>query len=734
MNMKQFLKVTGSVALSVVLASTTAMSVPVLADEGNGDSRIEKTETVYAVLNGDGVVSDIVVSSWLHHDGGIHNIKEKLDLTDVKNVKTDEVPEENDGVYTWNTDGNDLYYQGKATEKLPVSINITYTLDGEEIEESDLAGKSGHLSMHLHMTNENTETKEINGKQVVIHPLFVAGGMLTLDNDHVSNVTCEQGKIVNDGSRQMLVFASVPGLKETLDSADLSKVSDQLTVGDDVVMECDVKDYESISMMMVMSNELQLEDGLDEDSSIDALTSGISELMNADEKLLDGSRQLETGTKQLINESLPLTSSSTNIRTLSKGVLTLNDGALSLQSALGQYTGGVAQLNDGVDGLYAIPEGAAKLSAAITTSVDEQHPSLTAGISALEKGITDFKNQIDATMTSTDVSAMMQNMETADQLLSGMADTIANDLAVLNGLSTTLSNTINSLGPLQTTLQSSANEITSALTLSIGAMQEAAASLPDGEAKTTINNSIATLSQQAETLHGAFAALQNTLGNANGMTDTLSSAINQLNGLQNDITNAKAALETLNGIVSSSDGSIEMLLGMQGAIDGACDKLIQGTQSLAAGANALNDGITTLQKQSEAGIDAIKEATTTLSTNNDKINGGMASLQNGTQTIADQSSSLHAMADGLDTLQKAFETLHDGASRLADGQQKFHDEGLSTLKEKVDLGVDELHMLETIIDEVKAMNEKYREYAGDNKDMDLTTRYVLRTKTEDTEE
>ena len=38
------------------------------------------------------------------------------------------------------------------------------------------------------------------------------------------------------------------------------------------------------------------------------------------------------------------------------------------------------------------------------------------------------------------------------------------------------------------------------------------------------------------------------------------------------------------------------------------------------------------------------------------------------------------------------------------------------------------------MDEIKAMNETYREYAGDNKDMDLTTRYVLRTKTEDTEE
>ena len=82
-------------------------------------------------------------------------------------------------------------------------------------------------------------------------------------------------------------------------------------------------------------------------------------------------------------------------------------------------------------------------------------------------------------------------------------------------------------------------------------------------------------------------------------------------------------------------------------------------------------------------------------------------------------------------LKKAFETLHDGAKQLSDGQQKFKDEGLSQLKEKVDLTVDELNMLEDIMDEVSNMNKKYREYAGDNEDMDVVTRYVFRTSTEE---
>ncbi len=723
MKVKEILKITGSAALCAVLVTSTLSGV-VLADEDT--HRTEKTETVYSVLNPDGSVSDIVVSSWLHDEDGIHNVKEQLDLSDVRNVKTDEVMEGTDGVYTWNSEGNDIYYQGKADEQLPVSLEITYTLDGEVMQESDLVGKSGHLAISIHMTNTHGETKEINGKDVIIHPLFVAGGMLTMDNEHVTNVTCEQGKLVNDGSRNMLVFAAVPGLQETLNSAGLSKVSDQLEVGDDVVVECDVNDYESLSLMMAMSNEMDIEDVLDSGGSLDELTDGIHALMEADEQLLDGSKQLEEGTQQLIDESLPLTSSSNNIRTLSKGAISLNDGALQLQKALGSYTGGVAELNEGVDALYAIPEGAKKLSEAITTSADAQHPSLLAGIEELENGITQFKDTIDTTMTSTDISMMMESLESADALLSLMNTTIDNDLAVLTNLQSSLNNSISGLGALKSTLETSAGEISQAMTLSITALTAAKQSLPEGEAKTTVAGSIETLTKQAETLNNAFAALQ-TVSDGSGMMEELSSAIAALQGLQTDITNAENGLGTLQEIVQSSHGSVETLLGMQGEIDGVLDELIEGTKSLTDGANALHTGIATLEQQSSAGIDAIKQATSTLTENNALLNEGMASLQDGTKTLAEESSSFTAMADGLDTLAKAFETLHEGAKQLSEGQQKFKDDGLSALQEKADLGVDAVHMLETIVEEVKAMNEMYREYAGNNADMDVVTRYVFRT-------
>ena len=78
--MNKKIKIMGSVILSAVLAqSMLPLHVYALEDE----NPTQKTETVYAVLNADGSISDTIVSSWLHDDDGIHNIKETLDETDV---------------------------------------------------------------------------------------------------------------------------------------------------------------------------------------------------------------------------------------------------------------------------------------------------------------------------------------------------------------------------------------------------------------------------------------------------------------------------------------------------------------------------------------------------------------------------------------------------------------------------------------------------------------------------
>lgn len=760
MNLKHILKVTGSVALSAVMA-TASIPVTVYAEENTSKtnessdkqttSSTKKTETVYAVLNGDGSLSDIVVSGWLHNDSGIKNLKEKLNLTDVKNVKTDEVPEDNNGEYTWNSDSNDIYYQGNSTEQLPVTMQITYELDGQQLSQEELKGKSGHLKINIHLTNVNSETKTINGKNVIIHPFYVAGGMLSLNNDHYSNTTCDQGKIVTDGSKQMLVFAAVPGLKDTLESADLSKVSDQLSIGDDINIECDVTDCDELNLMMGMSNEEDISDILDEGDSIEELTNGITKLMDADDQLVDGSQKLADGTQQLITESEPLTSSSGSIRTLSDGALTLNSGALRLKAALAQYTDGVGQLNDGVNALYAIPDGANQISLGMTTPTEEGKPesSLTGGAAALTAGLQNMKQQVDAGLSSENVTAMMTQLDTAISTLNGLKDTLTEDAKTLNGLKGTLSTATEQLTGLKTVMatfvKSSGDSLQAsieAIDTSIKSIDEALKNVPEDNtgvtetlnvSKATLETQRATLAAQAQALSGNSAGLpeqlQQTAESLSGMNKTLDSSLGALQGLGKDVDDAIKKLEGMNEMLSGSTSQLGALANMKDTMDDGFDQLIAGSKKISAGIDQVNTGVQALAEQSKTGIDKVKTATSQLASNNEAINEGMASLQTGTQTVANQSDSFNQMADGLDSLKDAFVTLNDGAQQLADGQKQFKQDGLDQLKEKVDLSVDEVEMLKEIMDDIKSMNMQYKEYAGNNPDMDVTTRYVFRTKT-----
>ena len=762
MNLKHILKVTGSVALSAVMA-TASIPVTVYAEENTSKtnessdkqttSSTKKTETVYAVLNGDGSLSDIVVSGWLHNDSGIKNLKEKLNLTDVKNVKTDEVPEDNNGEYTWNSDSNDIYYQGNSTEQLPVTMQITYELDGQQLSQEELKGKSGHLKINIHLTNVNSETKTINGKNVIIHPFYVAGGMLSLNNDHYSNTTCDQGKIVTDGSKQMLVFAAVPGLKDTLESADLSKVSDQLSIGDDINIECDVTDCDELNLMMGMSNEEDISDILDEGDSIEELTNGITKLMDADDQLVDGSQKLADGTQQLITESEPLTSSSGSIRTLSNGALTLNSGALRLKAALAQYTDGVGQLNDGVNALYAIPDGANQISLGMTTPTEEGKPesSLTGGAAALTAGLQNMKQQVDDGLSAENVTVMMGQLDTAISTLNGLKDTLGKDTEKLTGLKGTLSTATDQLTGLKTVMttfvKSSADSLQAsinAIDTSIASIDSALAIIPDDEANAATKRDLNTSREELQKQRDALAAqVQALSGNSAGlpeqlqqaakslsdMNDTLGSSLTALQGLGTDVDNAITTMGALKTTLEGSTSQLGALANMKGTMDAGFDQLITGSQKISAGIDQVNTGVQALAEQSKTGIDKVKTATSQLASNNEAINEGMASLQTGTQTVANQSDSFNQMADGLDSLKDAFVTLNDGAQQLADGQKQFRQDGLDQLKEKVDLSVDEVEMLKEIMDDIKSMNMQYKEYAGNNPDMDVTTRYVFRTKT-----
>lgn len=791
MNLSHTVKVVGSVVLSAVMAGSM-MPVTVFA-QSNDENPTEKTETVYSVLNSDGSISDTIVSSWLHDEDGINNIKETLNLTDVKNIKSNEKPSKDGNTYTWNAKGNDVYYEGTATKQLPVSVKIRYELDGQEISANDIQGKSGHLKLTISFTNNYSEVKNINGKSIVVHPSYLAGGMLNMSTGKFSNVKCESGKIVNDGTNEMLAFANIPGLNETLRSAGLDKVNNQLGISDDVTVEADVNNFDLGSIMVGMTNEIDLASELGEIGSVSELTDGIDQLIEADDQLIDGSKQLYDGTTQLKEQAAPLTGSSDQVRQLSSGAIQLNDGVKALQTGISQYTAGASAINEGVNQLYGIPQNTQLIQQNVNTNLVGGLEDLTANLNAVKMGINQkmetpdmdkLGKQLDSALVVINEldtilqrdSGIINQMDTALQSVQSIIDNLPvlqkeletaetevmqaqqKNMEAYNANEQTIAKAQSNLNDAKSQLKASIQSSIDALNTAKSALEASAVTTQQDENGNTvtvqgnvdtkaIDEKIAVLNAQMASIDNienvgdltsftdmtdSFKKLNATLKDLNDSVKTVSETVSKskvaIKQLQKDVKTSKEDIGNLQAAMKDLD--FKSLSSAKTDINKYMNGLIEGSNKLTAGAKALNEKLETLTEASKAGIDKTKAGTTQLTSNNATLNGGASALSQATGTLAGQSGTFNEMADGLDTLGKAFETLNDGAKQLYEGNEQFKSEGLDQLKEKVDLGVGELETLQSVMNEIKAMNKEYASYSGAPEGATVTSRYVFRTKEE----
>lgn len=794
MNLSHTVKVVGSVVLSAVMAGSM-MPVTVFA-QNNDENPTEKTETVYSVLNSDGSISDTIVSSWLHDEDGINNIKETLNLTDVKNIKSNEKPSKNGNTYTWNAKGNDVYYEGTATKQLPVSVKLRYELDGQEMSAKDMEGKSGHLKLTISFTNNYSEVKNINGKSIVIHPSYLAGGMLNMSTGNFTNVKCESGKIVNDGTNEMLAFANIPGLNETLRSAGLDKVNNQLGISDDVTVEADVNNFDLGSIMVGMTNEIDLASELGEIGSVSELTDGIDQLMDADDQLIDGSKQLYDGTTQLKEGIAPLSSAYPQIETLTNAFDQLHDGTTTLSTGLNQYTAGVDQLNVvSKQNLYKLSMSATTLNTSLNNKESKsQLNQLVQGSQALDAGIQNLNEQVngDDSMLKPDmVKNLTEALKTTNEQV-GKLGQVLNDLQDQEGAFVDLSNqitkaseNINKLGTLQTSFK----EVTDGASAIITADNEQIKSVDDQLAAirtkeiNALNASIEALKNAANAVPeddttGAKAKIEEqinalesqkaTLGDASSLSVTLKDLSQCQAGIDKIVADSKETLEELNAVYNSSKTdiknlstkldeakkSIEVLNGVMkqlnengitseefekkvNTLKAGVEKLAKNSPALANGvatlANKLNnlgEGLNGLDSGMSQAYTGITQATSQLSDNSDSLRNGAKALNDGTAQLSASKSKMSELTSGLTKLSDAVDQLNDGAQQLYEGNEQFKSEGLDQLKEKVDLGVGELETLQSVMNEIKAMNKEYASYSGAPEGATVTSRYVFRTKEE----
>lgn len=794
MNLSHTVKVVGSVVLSAVMAGSM-MPVTVFA-QNNDENPTEKTETVYSVLNSDGSISDTIVSSWLHDEDGINNIKETLNLTDVKNIKSNEKPSKDGNTYTWNAKGNDVYYEGTGTKQLPVSVKLRYELDGQEMSAKDMEGKSGHLKLTISFTNNYSEVKNINGKSIVIHPSYLAGGMLNMSTGNFSNVKCESGKIVNDGTNEMLAFANIPGLNETLRSAGLDKVNNQLGISDDVTVEADVNNFDLGSIMVGMTNEIDLASELGDIGSVSELTDGIDQLIEADDQLIDGSKQLYDGTTQLKEGIAPLSSAYPQIETLTNAFDQLHDGTTTLSTGLNQYTAGVDQLNVvSKQNLYKLSMGATTLNTSLNNKESKsQLNQLVQGSQALDAGIQNLNEQVngDDSMLKPDmVKKLTEALKTTNEQVGSLGQ-VLNDLQDQEGAFVDLSNqiekaseNINKLGTLKTSFKEVTDGASAiitadnaqiksvddqlaairtkeinALNASIEALKNAANAVPEDDttgAKAKIEEQINTLESQKAAL-GDASSLSVTLKDLSQcqagidkivadseetlekLNDVYNSSKTDINKLSAKLGEAKESIKVLNGVMKQlNENGItsEEFETKVNTLKAGVEKLAKNSPALANGVatlanklNSLGEGLNGLDSGMSQAYTGITQATSQLSDNSDSLRNGAKALNNGTAQLSASKSKMSELTNGLTKLSDAVDQLNDGAQQLYEGNEQFKSEGLDQLKEKVDLGVGELETLQSVMNEIKAMNKEYASYSGAPEGATVTSRYVFRTKEE----
>ena len=592
-----------SAALALTLAAGCAM--PAFAA---GKSSFSKSETVYAVMNGDGSIKSTTVSEHLYSASGLANVTDKTTLTDIQNTESDAEFTQNGEELVWNTNDTDVYYKGNTDKALPIDVKVTYALDGQEAALEDIIGKSGHLTVTVNLKNNETGTVNVNGKdRTIVTPLITAVGVI-LGGD-ASNVTAEHGMIESAAKSSVAAFVTLPGVKDSLSGLlpdEVNSIEDYLQ--DTVTVEADVEDFTCPQVMVACATSTAAlgTSNVFDLSSINDLTDGINQLNDAMSQLMDGASQLVDGTSQLANGVLALLD----------GANTLNNGAAALDDGLGQLTNGLDTLSANNAALNA---GAQQVADGVLASANK----------TLKEG-----GLIDEDMTWSDYEAVIDNILTM------------NDKTLAAGRRKIV-RTVWEQAPsfkdsqLDLALYLSATKTNHDLEAALKLMQNYDPSMLCG---------LVQLLTSEDAKNTAKAELKYQVENSQDMADVraLKTSLSQIQFFVSSVNQYTAGVQTAaDGAHSAKDGSAQLAAGTKTLYDGV-NTLNTGAGQLNDGAGRLNDG---LNQFNEEGISKLTGAL-----DQDQLHGLKTVLDEMTDRLNDYTSFAGAPDDAESSVKFVYKT------------------------------------------------------------------------------
>ena len=257
-----------------------------------------KEEVVYATLSPEGSLEEVyVVNSYADLQGTVIDYG-SYDTVTALSGQGDLSYQ--DGKTTIKNGDGPFYYQGELADPvLPWQIQITYTLDGQQVAPENVNGASGLLTSTLQIRPSSD-----------CDPFFFENYALQisipLDSSQVQNIQAEGATIANSGSTKTLSYIVFPGQETTLS------------------FQADVQDFQ-LSSIQIAGISLQFSVG---EFDLDSLLSGVYQLQ-------DGVAQLDEGAQDL-----------------DQGVEELRSGASDLASGLGSVEENLGALRSGLSTLF----------------------------------------------------------------------------------------------------------------------------------------------------------------------------------------------------------------------------------------------------------------------------------------------------------------------------------------------------------------------------------------------
>ena len=571
----------------------------------------EKDETVYVIAGSDGSPEKIIVSEWLKNTEKASKLEDSSELKNIKNVKDNaKYVIDKDNMKVWTAEGKDVYYQGEIDKKLPVDISVSYTLDGKNVSAKELAGKSGRVTIKYSYKNNEARTVNVDGQSLTMYVPFSVVTGLVLDDKAFSNVEVTNGRVINDGKRNIVMGFALPGMKENLGDA-----ANSLNLPETFEVTADVKNFSVETSISVVSSELFANVSSDKLSSLDGIKSQLDEFANSANKLADGSSQLYDGLGTLLEKAGEI---KTGTLKLYRGAVSLNDGAKQFVAGTDELYKGTGELNEGLQALSSKSEqlnnGAAQIFDSLIAQANTELSARGLGAVSMTKDnyssvlTSIIKNMDEGNVRAIATQKARQTVETQvhqneAQIAAVVTEKIKEQV---------LQNVLNASG-ISMTVEAYKNALASGTIPASVAQQidnAVAAQMSSEQVQSTIQAKVnAEINNQIEQAMNSPAVVQ---------------------GIEEAVAKAKTGASSLAALKGQLDKYNQFYQGLRQYTEGV-DKAAKGSKKINYGVGQLAEK----SKELQAGAETLEAGIKALMAGGDKLVGGVSQLNDGAKTLSE---------------------------------------------------------------------------------------------------